>query len=236
MFRIDYYYDPLLQQTFSVAVHLLSDAVGSFSCISIFYIFLFFFVVFYFQAPCQAELDTWVNSIHSACAAAFARHRGKTGTLHLLQEEILRLERSIESVCVDIVFHHILLLLSTTPHVCHFHTGIINTDTHPKKKKKEMECFFINISFRASTEPALFQIYYSNFFFFCFGLCVAFCLLIGSQIKTHGRITIVGRVRVGESTTNWCSDRSLGREFGTTSLRTVPPSMLHGQFAARRTA
>lgn len=51
------------------------------------------------QAPCQAELDTWVNSIHSACAAAFARHRGKTGTLHLLQEEILRLERSIESVC-----------------------------------------------------------------------------------------------------------------------------------------
>lgn len=51
------------------------------------------------KAPCQAELDTWVNSIHSACAAAFARHRGKTGTLHLLQEEILRLERSIESVC-----------------------------------------------------------------------------------------------------------------------------------------
>ena len=50
------------------------------------------------QAPCQAELETWVNSIHSACAAAFARHRGKTGTLHLLQEEILRLERSIESV------------------------------------------------------------------------------------------------------------------------------------------
>ena len=43
MFRIDYYYDPLLQQTFSVAVHLLSDAVGSFSCISIYYIFLFFF-------------------------------------------------------------------------------------------------------------------------------------------------------------------------------------------------
>ena len=38
-----------------------------------------------FQAPCQVELDNWVNSIHSACAAAFARHRGKTGTLHLLQ-------------------------------------------------------------------------------------------------------------------------------------------------------
>ena len=26
-----------------------------------------------FQAPCQVELENWVNSIHSACAAAFAR-------------------------------------------------------------------------------------------------------------------------------------------------------------------
>ena len=50
-----------------------------------------------FQAPCQIELETWVNSIHSACAAAFARHRGKTGTLHLLQEEIYRLDKGIES-------------------------------------------------------------------------------------------------------------------------------------------
>ncbi|XP_042906310.1 protein still life, isoform SIF type 1 isoform X4 [Parasteatoda tepidariorum] len=50
-----------------------------------------------FQAPCQVELETWINSIHSACAAAFARHRGKTGTLHLLQEEIFRLEKEIES-------------------------------------------------------------------------------------------------------------------------------------------
>ncbi|CAH0699960.1 unnamed protein product [Spodoptera exigua] len=50
-----------------------------------------------FQAPCQIELENWVNSIHSACAAAFARHRGKTGTLHLLQEEIYRLEKAIES-------------------------------------------------------------------------------------------------------------------------------------------
>ena len=44
------------------------------------------------------ELENWVNSIHSACAAAFARHRGKTGTLHLLQEEIFRLDKAIESV------------------------------------------------------------------------------------------------------------------------------------------
>lgn len=46
------------------------------------------------------ELENWVNSIHSACAAAFARHRGKTGTLHLLQEEIFRLEKAIESVSI----------------------------------------------------------------------------------------------------------------------------------------
>nr|CAD7256680.1 unnamed protein product [Timema shepardi] len=49
------------------------------------------------KAPCQVELENWVNSIHSACAAAFARHRGKTGTLHLLQEEIFRLEKAIDS-------------------------------------------------------------------------------------------------------------------------------------------
>ena len=46
---------------------------------------LHYLTFYYFQAPCQVELDNWVNSIHSACAAAFARHRGKTGTLHLLQ-------------------------------------------------------------------------------------------------------------------------------------------------------
>jgi hypothetical protein len=57
-----------------------------------------FSLLLYFQAPCQVELENWVNSIHSACAAAFARHRGKTGTLHLLQEEIFRLEKAIESV------------------------------------------------------------------------------------------------------------------------------------------
>ena len=50
------------------------------------------------QAPCQVELDNWVNSIHSACAAAFARHRGKTGTLHLLQV----LWKNISSVFVGV--------------------------------------------------------------------------------------------------------------------------------------
>jgi T-lymphoma invasion and metastasis-inducing protein 1 len=47
-----------------------------------------------------------VNSIHSACAAAFARHRGKTGTLHLLQEEIVRLEKSIETVSMTEYHFH----------------------------------------------------------------------------------------------------------------------------------
>jgi hypothetical protein len=50
-----------------------------------------------------------VNSIHSACAAAFARHRGKTGTLHLLQEEIFRLEKAIESVSIAAIIPCIFL-------------------------------------------------------------------------------------------------------------------------------
>lgn len=51
-----------------------------------------------FQAPCQVELENWINSIHSACAAAFARHRGKTGTFHLLSEEVFKVEKALESV------------------------------------------------------------------------------------------------------------------------------------------
>ncbi|XP_065201783.1 protein still life, isoform SIF type 1 isoform X2 [Planococcus citri] len=50
-----------------------------------------------FQAPCQVELENWINSIHSACAAAFARHRGKTGTFHLLSEEVFKVEKALES-------------------------------------------------------------------------------------------------------------------------------------------
>lgn len=41
-----------------------------------------------------------MNSIHSACGAAFARHRGKIGTLHLLQEEIYRIEKQVDAVCI----------------------------------------------------------------------------------------------------------------------------------------
>lgn len=50
------------------------------------------------QAPCQVELENWINSIHSACAAAFARHRGKAGTFHLLSEEVFKAEKALEQV------------------------------------------------------------------------------------------------------------------------------------------
>lgn len=50
-----------------------------------------------FQAPCQDELDNWISAIHTACGSAFARHRGRNGTLHLLQNEIQRLEKQIEA-------------------------------------------------------------------------------------------------------------------------------------------
>lgn len=49
-----------------------------------------------FQAPCQVELENWIAAIHNSCGAAFARHRGKSGALHLLQEEISRLDRQVE--------------------------------------------------------------------------------------------------------------------------------------------
>merc|ERR1719330_102723 len=70
-----------------------------------------------FQAPCQVELDNWINSIHSACAAAFARHRGKTGTLHLLQEEIYRLEKGIEST-------------QKLKHMAELQISVVTNDTH----------------------------------------------------------------------------------------------------------
>lgn len=64
----------------------------------------------------QVELENWVNSIHSACAAAFARHRGKTGTLHLLQEEIYRLEKAIESVSkLNLSLYHLSLYKQSVP-------------------------------------------------------------------------------------------------------------------------
>lgn len=70
------------------------------------------------------ELENWVNSIHSACAAAFARHRGKTGTLHLLQEEIFRLEKAIESVSGSSV--HTCIVYNSALIYAHY--------SHPSKK------------------------------------------------------------------------------------------------------
>lgn len=49
-----------------------------------------------FQAPCQLELDHWTAEIHCACAAAFARHRGRSGSVHLLEEHLTRLQRRLE--------------------------------------------------------------------------------------------------------------------------------------------
>jgi hypothetical protein len=97
-------------------------------------------------------------------------------------------------------------------HPCRFHTG-----------KDGM--FSINISGPISIFCIFIFIFFSLRFFD-----------VGSQIEAHGRTAVVGRVRVGEPTPNWSSDRSLGGEFGTTSLRAVPPPVLHGQLAARRVA
>ena len=72
------------------------------------------------------ELETWVNSIHSACAAAFARHRGKTGTLHLLQEEIYRLEKGIESVSFYWPFENIICKPSVKIHYGRMVLNLIN--------------------------------------------------------------------------------------------------------------
>lgn len=49
-----------------------------------------------FQAPCQLELDNWTTQIHCACGAAFSRHRGKSGTVCLLEEEINKLQKKLE--------------------------------------------------------------------------------------------------------------------------------------------
>ena len=49
-----------------------------------------------FQAPCQLELDNWTTQIHCACGSSFARHRGKSGTVHLLEEEINKLQKKLE--------------------------------------------------------------------------------------------------------------------------------------------
>lgn len=50
-----------------------------------------------FQAPCQLELEHWTAEIHCACAAALSRHRGRSGTLHLLDETLNRLQRRLDT-------------------------------------------------------------------------------------------------------------------------------------------
>lgn len=48
------------------------------------------------QTTSQTELENWITAIHSACAAAVARHRHKEDTLRLLKSEIRKLEQKID--------------------------------------------------------------------------------------------------------------------------------------------
>ncbi|XP_006886820.1 PREDICTED: T-lymphoma invasion and metastasis-inducing protein 1-like isoform X2 [Elephantulus edwardii] len=51
---------------------------------------------FLFQTTSQTELENWITAIHSACAAAVARHHHKEDTLRLLKSEIKKLEQKID--------------------------------------------------------------------------------------------------------------------------------------------
>lgn len=51
---------------------------------------------FLFQTTSQTELENWITAIHSACAAAVARHHHKEDTLRLLRSEIKKLEQKID--------------------------------------------------------------------------------------------------------------------------------------------
>uniref|UniRef100_A0A673T676 TIAM Rac1 associated GEF 1 n=1 Tax=Suricata suricatta TaxID=37032 RepID=A0A673T676_SURSU len=51
---------------------------------------------FLFQTTSQTELENWITAIHSACAAAMARHHHKEDTLRLLKSEIKKLEQKID--------------------------------------------------------------------------------------------------------------------------------------------
>lgn len=91
------------ESSFDVEMEISTSTKNTFLCLlSSLSTFAFFRALAKHNIQTQVELENWVNSIHSACAAAFARHRGKTGTLHLLQEEIFRLDKAIESVSREI--------------------------------------------------------------------------------------------------------------------------------------
>lgn len=48
------------------------------------------------DAPCISERDNWINAIHCACASSIARHRGRSGVAHVLNDECAKLDRQIE--------------------------------------------------------------------------------------------------------------------------------------------
>ncbi|XP_057694474.1 rho guanine nucleotide exchange factor TIAM1 isoform X1 [Corythoichthys intestinalis] len=51
---------------------------------------------FLFQTSSQTELENWITALHSACAAAVARHHRREDTLRLLRAEIKKLEQKID--------------------------------------------------------------------------------------------------------------------------------------------
>ncbi|KAA8593999.1 hypothetical protein FQN60_004833 [Etheostoma spectabile] len=51
---------------------------------------------FLFQTCSQTELENWITAIHSACAAAVARHHHREDTVRLLRAEIKKLEQKID--------------------------------------------------------------------------------------------------------------------------------------------
>jgi len=51
-----------------------------------------------FQAQSPMELDSWICSVHSACASSFARQHGKDNTLRLMKSELHKMETNIDVV------------------------------------------------------------------------------------------------------------------------------------------
>ncbi|KAJ8280116.1 hypothetical protein GJAV_G00050720 [Gymnothorax javanicus] len=51
---------------------------------------------FLFQTTSQTELENWITAIHSACAAAVARHHHRDDTVRLLRAEMRKLEQKID--------------------------------------------------------------------------------------------------------------------------------------------
>lgn len=58
------------------------------------------FLSVFHQTNDQADLSDWISALHVACSASFFRQHGKETILKLLQNEIHRMESSIDLVSV----------------------------------------------------------------------------------------------------------------------------------------